>query len=89
MGEDWKNHVSSKHTDTITFILRSNEEIEEYTNRHIDLRKTRLKFYGCIQKWNKLSRRNKKLFRETLSKAKSLTMKWKQYLEAAGINTNV
>lgn len=52
--EDWKNHVSSKHTDKITFILRSNDEIEEYTNRHHDLRITRLKFCGCIKKMEQI-----------------------------------
>lgn len=61
MGEDWKNHVSSKHTDKITFRLRSNDEIEEYTNRHHELRITRLQFYGRIKKWNKLSTLDKKL----------------------------
>lgn len=66
-------------------------EIEEYTNRQDDLRKTRLQFYGRIKKWNKFTTLNKKTVecRETESNAKSMTVKCKQYLEAAGINTNI
>ena len=64
-------------TDKQTFKLRSNKEVEEYTNIHSDMRKRRLKFYGHIKRM-KPTRLTKQIveFYENRSKAKVETIKW-------------
>ena len=73
-----------------TFKLRSNKEVEEYTDIHSDIKKRRLKFYGHIKRMNP-SRLTKQIveFYESRSKAKVETIKWiaaiKDDVKAAGI----
>ena len=82
--------LGPKHTDEHTYRLRSNKEIEEYTDIHSDMRKRRLKFYGHIKRMEP-TRLTKQIveFYENRSKAKTETMKWisaiKEDLDAAGI----
>ena len=73
-----------------TYRLRSNKEIEGYTNVHSDMRKRRLKFYGHIKRMDP-TRLTKQIveFYENRSRAKLETIKWiaaiKEDLKAAGI----
>lgn len=78
------------HTEQHDYRLRSNKEIEEYTDIHSDMRKRRLKFFGHIKRMDP-TRLTKQIveFYENRSKAKVETIKWiaavKEDLKLAGI----
>lgn len=69
--------LGPKITDGETYRLRSNKEIEEYTDIHGDMRKRRLKFYGHIKRMapTRLTRRIVEYY-ENRSKAKIDPIKW-------------
>lgn len=76
--------------DRQTYRLRSNKEVEQYTDLHSDIKKRRLKFFGHIKRMDP-SRLTRQIveFYENRSKAKVETIKWiaavKEDLKSAGI----